>query len=279
MANQPPLTDAIIVAIARLVDDSQIEKREPTHSDIEFQIDQAKLTCADPGRLSSKPVGKSKRVRGVLNWALSNNPSAGEALVSGIISTVQGYGGFRSTSSNYCGSEAIANLTAVFATQGWDLSSDGSLQPRLLDSLTGKALTEALQTYADRARRGSLDSPLLAGTAKDLLEATAAHALMQRWGSYPSTSNFPTLLGQAFTALGLATPSDPVVTGEPAHKRMERAAYDLGCALNALRNKVGTGHGRPWISTITPAQARFSIESMGNIASLMLDALTPSRCP
>ncbi|MOA64670.1 hypothetical protein D3C78_1908010 [compost metagenome] len=56
---------------------------------------------------------------------------------------------------------------------------------------------------------------------------------------------------------------------------MERAAYELGCALNALRNKEGTGHGRPWISGITLMQATFSVESMGNIASLMLDALSP----
>lgn len=87
MANRPPLTDAIVVAISRLVDDSQTEKREPTHSDIEFQIDQAKLASADPGRLNNKPIGKSKRVRGTLSWALSNNPSAGELLVSGLIST------------------------------------------------------------------------------------------------------------------------------------------------------------------------------------------------
>lgn len=263
------------MAIARLVDDSQSEKREPAHSDIEFQIDQAGLSHADPGRISCKPIGKSKRVRGTLSWALSNNLPAGELLVSGLISTVQGYGGFRATSSNYCGAEAIANLTMVFAAQGWDLSPDGLLQPRVLDSLAGKALTSALQAYADRARRGSLDSPLLAGTAKDLLEATAAHVLVQKWGSYSSISNFPTLLGQAFTALAFATPSDSVVPGEPVHKRMERAAYELGCAINALRNKEGTGHGRPWVSGVTPTQARFSIESMGNIASIMLSTLTP----
>lgn len=119
-------------------------------------------------------------MRGTLNWALSNNLTAGESLVSGLISAVQGYGGFRPTSSNYCGSEAITNLTTVFAAQGWDLSLDGALQPRVLDSLTGKALTSALQAYADRARRGSLDSPLLAGTAKDLLEATAAQGEAKR---------------------------------------------------------------------------------------------------
>lgn len=273
MANRPPLTDAVVVALARLIDDSQSERREPAHSDIEFQIDKAGLAHADPGKTSSKPIGKSKRVRGTLSWALSNNLPAGEVLVSGIISTVQGYGGFRTTSSNYCGIEAIENLMTVFSSQGWDLLPDGSLQPRVLDSLTGKALTAALEAYADRARRGSLDSPLLAGTAKDLLEATAAHVLVQKWGSYSTNSNFPTLLGQAFTALGLATPSEPEAPAEPVFKRMERAAYVQGCALNALRNKQGTGHGRPWASSITPSQARFSIESMGNIASLMLETL------
>ena len=275
MANRPPLTETIVVAMARLVDDSQTEKkRDPSHSDIEFQIDLAKLASADPGR-QGKPVGKSKRVRGTLSWALSNNIQAGETLVSGLIATVQGYGGFRPESANYCGAEAIANLTAAFSTQGWELAVDGTLQPQLLQSLTGKALTSALLAYADRARRGSLDSPLLAGTAKDLLEATAAHVLVEKWGTYPSSSNFPMLLGQAFTALGFATPGGPPVAGEPVQRRVERSAYELGCALNALRNKQGTGHGRPWISDVTPSEARFSIESMGNIASLMLDKLTP----
>lgn len=118
-----------------------------------------------------------------------------------------------------------------------------------------------------------MDGPLLAGTAKDLLEATAAHVLVEKWGSYPTHSNFPTLLGQAFTALNLATPTDPPQEKEPVKKRVERAAYELGCALNALRNKEGTGHGRPWLDGITQSQARFAIESMGNIASLMLDNL------
>jgi hypothetical protein len=272
MANRPPLTDAIVVALARLVDDSQTEKREPSHSDIEFQIDRVKLSIADPGR-QGKPVGKSKRVRGTLSWALSNNVQAGEMLVAGLLAMVQGYGGFRPDSTNYCGAEAIANLASAVATQGWELTPEGLLQPRVLTSLSGKELTTALRTYARRAQQGSLDDPLLAGTAKDLLEATAAHVLMQKWGSSSTSANFPTLLGQAFTALGLATPSDTVAAGELVHKRVERAAYDLGCALNALRNKEGTGHGRAWDSRITPSQARFAIESMGSIALFMLDGL------
>ncbi|WP_374057851.1 abortive infection family protein [Xanthomonas sp. WHRI 6108] len=209
----------------------------------------------------------------MLSWALSHDRPSGEVLVTGLLSTVQGYGGFRLASANYCGADAIANLSAAFDLEGWQLGADGSLQPKVLSSLTAKELTVALRAHAERARSGALDSPLVAGTAKDLLEATAGHALVQRWGSYVETANFPTLLGQAFTALGLATPSDPVVPGEPVQRRVERAAYELGCALNALRNKQGTGHGRPWLSTVTQAQARFPVESMGNIAALMLDAL------
>jgi hypothetical protein len=97
--------------------------------------------------------------------------------------------------------------------------------------------------------------------------------LVEKWGNYPSHSNFPTLLGQAFTALDFATPMNPAQKDEAAKKRVERATYELGCALNALRNKEGTGHGRPWLDSVTRSQARFAIECMGNIASLMLDHL------
>lgn len=173
MSNRPPLNDAILVAVARLVDDSQTDKREPSHSDIEFQIDKAKLASVDPGR-QSKPVGKSKRVRAVLSWALSNDRPSGEVLVSGLLSTVQGYGGFRPASANYCGAEAIANLSAAFDLQGWQLGTDGSLQPKVLSSLTAKELTAALRAYVERARSGALDSPLVAGTANVRLHGIPA---------------------------------------------------------------------------------------------------------
>ena len=121
-----------------------------------------------------------------------------------------------------------------------------------------------------RAKRGVGDAALITGTGKDLLEATAAHVLMQRFGSYPSSSNFPTLLGQAFIAVGLATSHEPSQPTDPPHKRMERAMYDMGCAINYLRNKEGSGHGRPWLPGITDADARAAVELMGVIAERLL---------
>jgi len=87
-----PLTDAVIIAVARLVDDAQTETREPSHSDIEFQIQRSRLTAGDP-KAQGQLVGKAKRVLGTVNWALDNNAAAGESLVESLISLVRGCGG------------------------------------------------------------------------------------------------------------------------------------------------------------------------------------------
>jgi Abortive infection C-terminus len=273
MSQHPPLTDPIAVALSRLVDDSRTkDKRAPSHWDVGLRIEQAGLASADPGK-GSKPIGKSKRVAAVLSWAIENNLSAGGALVGSLIGLVKGCGGFRPGSENHCGEDTIDNLIGAFGAEGWDLARDGTLQPRVLDALNGRELTAALRSYADRARRGALDSPLLTGTAKDLLEATAAHVLEQKTSTRPTITNFPTLLAQAFMVLQFAIPGGPDTGTAPERQRVERAAYDLACALNGLRNKQGTGHGRPWISTVSDAEARFAIVSMGNIASLLLSPL------
>lgn len=42
-----PLSDAILIALSRLVDDSMVEpKREPTHADLDFQVHRVGLAAA-----------------------------------------------------------------------------------------------------------------------------------------------------------------------------------------------------------------------------------------
>lgn len=264
-----PLSDAVIAVVAKLVDDAQAETREPSHSDIEFLISQAGLAAGDP-KAQDQIVGKAKRVRAVLSWAMEQDLAAGELLVSKLLSLVRARGGFRPESKNYVGAEAIQNAVNAFRTEGFELSSDGELRPIVLDALASASLPEALEAYARRAKRGVSDAALVTGTGKDLMEATAAHILKSRFGEYPSQSNFPTLLGQTFVALGLATPQDPLQSGEPAHRRLERAVFELACAVNQLRNKEGTGHGRPWLPAVTDAQARAAVEMIGCIAEYLL---------
>lgn len=264
-----PLSDAVIAAVAKLVDDAQSEKREPSHSDIGFLINQTGLSAGDP-KVQGQNVGKAKRVRATLSFAMEQSPSEGEALVAKLLSLVRASGGFRPESQNYVGQEPIKNAIAIFRSEGYQLSSDGELQAALLENLTGGELTEALASYARRAKRGVGDAALLTGTGKDLIEATAAHILKSRFGDYPSNSNFPMLLGQTFVALGMATPQHASKTGEPSHHRLERAMFETACAVNQLRNKEGTGHGRPWLPSVSDAQARAAVEIIGCIAEYLL---------
>lgn len=123
-----------------------------------------------------------------------------------------------------------------------------------------------------RARKGVTDAALVTGTGKDLLEATAKHVLVEHRGVCPETT-FPGLLGQAFVALGLAIPQDVIQKNESPQRALDRALFESACAINRLRKREGTGHGRPWPPSITQDEAREATELMGIIASRLLAAL------
>ncbi|MBT9141194.1 MAG: hypothetical protein DDT30_01783 [Dehalococcoidia bacterium] len=271
-----PVNDTGIYALARLVDDAQKERRDPSHSDIEFQINKSMLSDGDPNK-EGPPVGKAKRVRCVLTWGIENRPESAEYFAAGLISAVKACGGFRESSPNYVGKDEITNLAEALKYLGISLASDGSLVPLALEGLSGKSLTKVLEIYVERAKKGIEDAALVVGTSKDLMEAVAAHVLQELWAHYPTTVNFPTLLGQAFTALGLSTPADKRETGEHPRKNLERKMYDLACAINRLRNKQATGHGRPWLPDLSNDEARASIEFIGTISERMLNELKKKR--
>lgn len=271
-----PVNDTIIYAIARLVDDAQKDRRDPSHSDIEFQITRADLGDADPNK-GGPPVGKAKRVRAVLNWAIDNDIQKAERFVAGLISSVKSCGGFREGSPNYVGTDAISDLASALKPEGFILAADGSISPIAIDTLSGKHLTKVLRGYVNRAKKGIEDAALVVGTSKDLMEAVAAHAIQELWGSYPETVNFPNLLGQAFTALGMATPEQKTVHGEHQRCRMERALYETACSINKMRNKQGAGHGRPWVADLRLSEAKAAIEFIGVLSELMLDNLEQKK--
>jgi hypothetical protein len=270
-----PISDSIIVVVSKFVDDAQVTSREPTHYDLEVQIKKAGLTHADP-KSQGQPVGKAKRLRATLNWAIENDPQAGGVLIALIISQVKAVGGFREASPNYVGNEQILNAINVFNSENFSLSENGEIRPKIADTLKGHHLTEALQAYAQRAKRGSEDAALLSGTGKDLLEATAKHIIHTKYGTYANNVSFPMLLGQAYVALQMATPEDPKVENEPAIKEYERALFSLAISINRVRNREGTGHGRLCISALNSNEAHSVIESVGIIAEYLLNRLSAS---
>ncbi|MBT2684897.1 abortive infection family protein [Bacillus sp. ISL-37] len=271
MVKKAPLTDEILFALAKLVDDAQQTTREPSHSEIEYQITRFKLEQGDP-HFQKHSVGKAKRVRSILNWAMENNLDAGEKFVGSFIALLRALGGFRESSKNYVGKEAIMNAQAAFKSEGWELSSDGDLRPIVLDNLSELEQEEALRAYITRAKKGVEDAALLAGTGKDLLEAVCGFILTKLWGHYPTTSNFPTLLGQTFTSLNLVYDKSKIdPSSRRSQQRFEASLYELGCSINNLRNKEGTGHGRPFLTTITDSEAKAAIESMGMISAFLMN--------
>lgn len=265
-----PVSDAIVTALAKLVDDAQGEsRRDPSHSDLEFLISRAGLRAGDPAA-QGMTVGKAKRVRAVLSWGIESDYHAAERLVFALVAQVRGCGGFRIGSPNFVGGEQIRNLVEAFEVEGYALSATGELAPFVLDNLEGPQLSAALRAYIRRAKRGVVDAALVTGTAKDLLEAIAAHILVERYGDYRGQSDFPTLLGQAYAALGLPTPVDAPKPNEGPQSRLARALFEGACAVNNLRNRQGTGHGRPWLPTVTDAEARTAVELMGVIGEFLL---------
>ncbi len=266
----PPLTDAIAVAMAQLVDDAQTDRRDPSHDDLGFQIERAGLAKYDP-RKQGQGVGKAKRLRIVLSCAIEYDLAAGCTLVEMLLALLRGRGGFRADSPNYVTEEAIKSAIDVFAAEGYDLSLDGELRPQILEGASKIERLSALRSYARRAQRGVTDAALVSGTGKDLLEATAAHIVQGRYGHYSQTANFQALLGQAFLALDMATPKHAVDKGESPTRAMERSMFKLACDINKLRNKEGTGHGRPRLTRLSATEAKTATEFMGVIAEYMLN--------
>ncbi|MCK4547657.1 MAG: abortive infection family protein [Candidatus Eisenbacteria sp.] len=271
-----PIDDTVVYALARLVDDAQSERRDPSHSDIEFQIKRAKLEGADPNKLGP-PVGKSKRVRIILNWAMEHSPQQAEVFATGLIATVRSCGGFRESSPNFVGADSVRNLSDAIKPLGVVLGQDGSVSPVALESLSGKRLTSALRGYVERAKKGIEDGALVVGTSKDLMEAVAAHVIQEVWGQYPTTANFPALLGQAFVALDMATPEQKPQQGDHPRARLQRGMYETACAVNNLRNKQGTGHGRPWLPDLEEGEISAAIEFIGTLSALLLDNLEKKK--
>lgn len=152
-----PINDAIIAALAKLIDDSKSPNvhREPTHSEIDFSVGRAGLSHAAPAKQG--PVSKAKRVRTILSQALSDDEAAGSKLIEALISKVRSCGGLRDTSSNPVGKEAIENLTVAFDVEGFALSADGTVGPKVLGALRGAEMTAALKAYA--ARSAKLKTP------------------------------------------------------------------------------------------------------------------------
>lgn len=269
------LDTSIIVSFARLFEQSSSVYRKPSHSEISKVLQDLNIVDLDP-KIADPGLSKVKRVEFLLYTLTSEDMDSikGQDLFFRLLDLLRGYGGFRADSDNYVGKEAFENFKYVLKSSGIFIDDGGNIIPAILDNLTESEYEEALLKYIRRAKKGSMDAALLVGTSKDLLEAVSYHVILKKMGTYKQ-KHFSTLLGLAFNCLGMTTPADK---GEFSHvEKMESSFYELGCSINNLRNREGTGHGRPFLPSIANHEATAAIEAMGMISEYMMKKLEQSH--
>ena len=255
------------------------DKIGPSHDQLDTLFRAAGLDHADPARNTTELIGKMRRVRGVLAYGAAADKDAGATLVRDLLAALRACGSFRPATANYPGDHVISALREAFDRAGYVLDPEGDLRRKNLDGLQGVDLGKALEAYVRRALQGDSDSALLAGTVKDLVEATARHVLVETQGSYDERQGFHGTLFLAFDRLGLATPAadqlqqldqDPV-------RAIQQALFLAACAANQYRNREGTGHGRPFPSRAEGRDARLASQIAGAVSELLLATLQMGR--
>jgi hypothetical protein len=231
------------------------------------------VQAADPVRTGER-VGKVKRVRATASWCVSNDAKAGWRLLEELLGAVRAEGGFAPGTAAFVGEEVLANVRRALASTGYVLDGDGELLPQLLENVPEIEQRATLARYAARLRRGALDSPLVTGSGKDLLEATARHVLVEKGGTYDERMGLPGTLLATYTALGLSAPPGNLIQGEGLDRdpagQMQQAVFLLATAVNRLRNAQGTGHGRPYPATVTARQAELATQAIALVSEMLL---------
>lgn len=236
------------------------------------------LDPAPDGRApNGSHLGKMKRVRQVFASPAAHNPTSGLPLARELVALCRAHGGFNDESESYAGRGKVTQLVQAFAPLGFTLEPDGSTRPTVIDNLRGTELTETLRSYVDRINSNPNDAPLQVGTGKELDEAAARHVLTELLGDYPVSGNFPVTLTSAFTAIGMATPTElPKLDPDP-HRAVHQCLFLLATAVNRLRNDAGSGHGRPGpprkTTELKPAEARLVARATALVAGALLDQL------
>ena len=250
--------------------------RGPSHDELSRLFASANLTRFDPARDgSAEKVGKLKRVRAVLLGGFESEPIASLALSRQLVAVLQARGSFDTASEHFAGTQVIAATQRAFSHLGWRLDMEGELYPLALGGLEGRQLSEALQSYVRRIQRGTSDTALTIGTAKDLLEAAARHVVVEATGEYDKRSGFPATFVRACATRGISIPPTTLVDAADADPfaALEQALVLAALAVNRLRNLEGTGHGRPQPSLADRRQGVIASHASAAVCYLLLPEL------
>lgn len=241
----------------------------PSHGQLDEVFASRGLGALDPGPhgkdRSGAIVGKERRVRGVLS-AAANQDVSNDRVVDDLIARLQVMGAFDDSAK-------FSKLQDALEDLGWQLDRRGNLVPLVLDDIPHERKRPAIEAQTLRLRRAVGDSPLLIGTAKDLMETAARYVLDELGQPARKNASFSELMHLARERLGLLP--EQAAEGETAKlvARVRDSMWKAASAVNELRNTEGTGHGRIAAPT-TPADiAEELVQSAALCAQQLLRAL------
>lgn len=217
--------------------------------------------------------GKEKLVREVLSSALDNDLEGGQRFVELFLKQVKASGGLDPTSDSYAGEETISRVRTALSREGWDLMSDGTVLPLVLEHMEGREMTDALRIYVRRARRAAADDEVLIGTSKCLEEAVARHVLVEVGAGYEHLRDIVSLFYHAFDRLGLAQPAANAPLDPDPYRDLQISVQLVARAVARLRNDRGDGHGRPAVSTATGLESSLCSLASALVSELLLGEL------
>lgn len=119
-------------------------------------------------------------------------------------------------------------------------------QPSALNSVAWAAIQDPFSRL--RSAVASNDRPLIVGSAKELVEATARVVLEARGRPASSGEEYDKVLGDAHRAIEHQV--GPGVAADAAVRQAANFARKLAGVLRELRNTYGTGHGRSALPTV-----------------------------
>ncbi len=93
------------------------------------------------------------------------------------------------------------------------------------------------------------DRPLVVGSAKELVESVARATLVAHGQVVGDNTSYDTVLSQAHSAIEHA--AGPGIAANDLLRKVPTLAKKLAAELRELRNRYGTGHGRPVVHNVT----------------------------
>jgi hypothetical protein len=119
-------------------------------------------------------------------------------------------------------------------------------RPEHLDTKAWEAVEYYRRHFADAA--AASDRPAVVGAAKELIECIARCVLDATENPLEDSANFPKLVRSAQKALQRVAGKD--ITTSDDVRLIAGSAQNIATAVGALRNDVGTGHGRARVADI-----------------------------